>query len=305
MNLPIEITTACQEIGQDRVLGAHDLARRAVSAIATLLEKLDPEMEAEELVEVLRVSCSSLARIRPAIGAIANSVAEVFHRIEQALAVSEQAVPTATNVTTRYLDELDRTLNRTIQHTSEVIGPNKTILTISMNQTVLKALLTTVEADRVIIAESRPAFEGRQTAEQLAKAGVRVEIVSDAAAPGLVREAQVVLLGADSVLADGSVVNKVGSFGISLAAQDAVVPLYAACETLKITPSQSTLTELHPGQELWKNAPAGVKCRNPYFERIPAELLSGIITERGLLQTQEVSRMATVKKNVLKAIGVR
>jgi translation initiation factor 2B subunit (eIF-2B alpha/beta/delta family) len=102
-----------------------------------------------------------------------------------------------------------------------------------------------------------------------------------------------VVLGADSLRADGSLVNKVGSYPLALVAQAARVPVYVLCETLKVAPDgwPLALEEMDPSELLPAPIP-GVTARNVYFDRTPAAYLTAIITERGILTSDDVSAIA-------------
>ena len=312
MDLPKPVTVACQELEDDRLRGAHDLARRAVTAMAESLNVIETEtVTTAELIDLLRTSAASLARVRPAISAIANAVAELFGRIAVTLDAKDEEgegdqspVQWAREVTSTFLVELARALARTAQRVPEVVSSESVVLTLSRSRTVLEGL-DNARPQRVIVAESRPACEGRQAAEAFLAAGLTVELISDAALAGATAEASVVLVGADTILADGAVVNKMGTYGTALAAQAASVPVYVACETLKISPVHTMLTELHRGSELWKDAPEGVAVRNSYFELVQSDLITGIVTERGLLDATEATRVAAAKRQALQAIGVK
>jgi translation initiation factor 2B subunit (eIF-2B alpha/beta/delta family) len=141
------------------------------------------------------------------------------------------------------------------------------------------------------------------TARALAAAGWQITLIADAAVGFFMPHARLALVGADSVRADGSVVNKVGTYPAALAARAAGVPVYAVCETLKIAAANFPLhfEEMAPGELLPQPIP-GVTPRNPYFERTPAALLAGIVTERGLLTPAEVAPLAAEAGRALTAL---
>jgi translation initiation factor 2B subunit (eIF-2B alpha/beta/delta family) len=237
------------------------------------------------------------------MSAIGNATAEVFLRVEKAVAEAEVPRAAAIAVVGSYLRQLDRAFAETVRQAAAVVPTEGMILTTSFSRTVIDAL-SAAGPEHVVVAEARPALEGRETARQLGEAGIEVTVVSDAAAPGIVREAALVLIGADAVLADGAVVNKMGSYPIALAAHAAKVEVYAACESLKISPLHTMPPEEHPGRELWKAPPRRVGVRNAYFELVASDLITGIVTEGGVLAPEEAARLAAVKRTALRAIGV-
>jgi len=107
------------------------------------------------------------------------------------------------------------------------------------------------------------------------------------------------------VRADGGVVNKVGTYPLALAAGAAGVPLYVLCETRKIAAPEYPLTleEMDPA-ELLPRPILGVTARNPYFDLTPARLVTGIVSERGLLSPDEIKAIATEAARSLAALDV-
>jgi len=148
----------------------------------------------------------------------------------------------------------------------------------------------------VYACETRPYLQGaRLTAWELLQDGIPVTLLVDGAAAFLLCSGKVdiVVVGADRVSADGDVINKIGTYGIALAARAAGVPFYVAAPTSTIDVTTPTgcdveIEERGPeevtqwmGEEI---APAGVNVFNPAFDRTPAELVTALITEKGILK---------------------
>ena len=170
------------------------------------------------------------------------------------------------------------------------------IATLSSSGAVRDAVLelhAAGRAPRVMIGESRPRYEGRALASTLAAAGIPVWLVVDAAMPLIVAGARMVWIGADAVT-DRGVLNKVGSFALALAAREHSAPVYALASRRKFLPASTgalTIGEM-PAEEVWKDAPAGVRPRNVYFELVPFDLLRGIVVEDSVLGATEARTVA-------------
>jgi translation initiation factor 2B subunit (eIF-2B alpha/beta/delta family) len=138
----------------------------------------------------------------------------------------------------------------------------------------------------VLCFESRPVNEGRHMAAALAKAGVDVVFAVDAAAQLLVPEADAVLLGADSI-GDLGAVNKIGSASLAQAARVAGVPVHVLADETKILPRgfPQVLDDDRPGAEVW-DAPPGVRIWNRYFEVVPLEWVTSVVTDLGVHSPQ-------------------
>jgi len=102
-----------------------------------------------------------------------------------------------------------------------------------------------------------------------------------------------VVVGADRICADGEVVNGIGTYQLALAAERAGIPFYVLCEKLKFAPGLTSdnvdLEEKEPYEVVEPGKlPPEVKVKNPYFDITPLELITGIVTENGLLVPGEV-----------------
>jgi methylthioribose-1-phosphate isomerase len=149
----------------------------------------------------------------------------------------------------------------------------------------------------VYVDETRPRLQGaRLTAWELTQYGIPYDIIVDAAAGYIIRSGQVdrVLFGADRVAANGDVINKIGTYMLSLSAYDNGIPAYAAFPLSTVdfnSPNGDTvpieerdanevLALTYQGQAV---SPEGATARNFAFDITPHRLLSGLITESGVL----------------------
>jgi methylthioribose-1-phosphate isomerase len=146
----------------------------------------------------------------------------------------------------------------------------------------------------VLACETRPLLQGaRLTIWELRRAGIPHELLVDGAAAGLIRRGEVdaVIVGCDRVAANGDVANKVGTYAHALAAQAAGIPFVVAGPTSTIDASIASGEEIvieeraadevrHAGGTLLTQA--DTPCRNPAFDVTPAELVTALVTERGI-----------------------
>jgi translation initiation factor 2B subunit (eIF-2B alpha/beta/delta family) len=176
----------------------------------------------------------------------------------------------------------------------ELIADNSTVVTNSYSSTVYQAFLKALEVQSnfsVICLESRPMQEGVLLAKQLAEAGIKVTLIADSAVFQLMSQASLAMVGGDAILPSG-LVNKIGTKGLALAANDAGVPFYALCQTEKIWPqtlSDSLTNKTRPPEELWQQSHPNIAVLNFYFDSTPLCLISGIITERGIFSPEGLS----------------
>ena len=157
---------------------------------------------------------------------------------------------------------------------------------------------------RVLACEARPLLQGaRLTVWELARLGIPHDLLVDAAAPGLIRSGQVdaVVVGFDRVAANGDVANKVGTYGLALAAHAAGVPFVAAGPSssidLRLPAGDGIEIEERDGEEVRQAAGhrstlEATPCRNPAFDVTPAHLITALVTERGVVRSPDVASLA-------------
>jgi methylthioribose-1-phosphate isomerase len=154
----------------------------------------------------------------------------------------------------------------------------------------------------VLVGETRPLLQGsRITAVELAQLGVPHQVVVDGAGPGLIASGQVdaVIVGADRIAANYDVVNKVGTYPLALAAARAGIPFVVAAPTATIDPSTPTgaavpIEYRDPDEVLvvggWRMAPNQSTALNPAFDVTPADLVTAIVTESGVIKPSSSAR---------------
>jgi translation initiation factor 2B subunit (eIF-2B alpha/beta/delta family) len=171
-----------------------------------------------------------------------------------------------------------------------------TVATLSRSGTV-RHLLADCDPAEVLVAESRPGGEGRGTARTLAASlDVPVTLCADAGVAHAldVRDADAVLVGADTVLADGSVLNKVGTRTLASVATAQDVPVSVAAHADKVAPPgyDPDLEPRDAGELLGSDARAGLGVEHPTFDATPPDLVDRYLTDRGALTADEVGALA-------------
>ncbi|MBV9206242.1 MAG: S-methyl-5-thioribose-1-phosphate isomerase [Actinobacteria bacterium] len=156
---------------------------------------------------------------------------------------------------------------------------------------VIRALHEEGALGHVIVDETRPLLQGaRLTCWELGQLGIEHRLACDGAAPFLISRglADAVVVGADRVAANGDVANKIGTYGLALAARAAGIPfLVAAPESTldRSTPSGGAIPiEQRPDEEVTvPAAPAGTRALNFAFDITPAELVTAVVTEKRII----------------------
>jgi methylthioribose-1-phosphate isomerase len=164
----------------------------------------------------------------------------------------------------------------------------------------------------VLVDETRPRLQGaRLTAWELDQYGISYEIIADNAAGYFLNTGSVdrVFVGADRVAANGDVANKIGTYMLALAARDTEVPFFPVVPTSTVDlalahGAQIPIEERDPQEVLGievggeRVTPEGAKARNPAFDVTPNRLITGIVTENGIVHPPfEVNLPIAVQKS--------
>lgn len=228
----------------------------------------------------------TLLEARPGMQAVAN-------RVNRAMAVAADR-RTAAAVEAAASDTIARALDAGEQaaaNAADRVG--RCVLTLSRSGTVMETLRQ-AGPEAVLVAESRPAREGVDIAEELAGViDAEVSVFVDAAVAHMLatRAIETVLVGADAVLANGQVVNKVGTRAAALASAREGVPIYVVAAKDKVAPTAEPDLETGAPDEVYEGD-AALTALNPTFDVTPADLLAGVVTEDGLLDADDVAEAA-------------
>ena len=287
-----------QSIAMDRYHGAEWLSNAALGTMIAFALNAGAN-DADELREAMKSYARRIAESRPSMTPITNKLGMFYSRLPEGAALNELRA-SATKSATMIITESRKDRSRLVENAKSVLGEPETVFTVSDSSAVEDVVLG-VSAKNVVVTESRPQMEGRNLAERLAGEGVNVLLVVDAAAAMFMESADVSVVGADSVLYDGSFINKIGTRTVALAARDQGVPFYVVCSTSKF----NVMNYLGRGVEIEEKEPSevaeieGVNVRNPYFEVVPGRLVTGIITEMGVMEPLDIRRrMEEMRKQV-------
>ncbi len=159
---------------------------------------------------------------------------------------------------------------------------------------------------RVYADETRPLLQGaRLTAWELQQAGLDVTLITDNMAAHLMSQGLIdmVITGTDRVAANGDVANKIGTLGVAILANHFNIPFYVACPSSTIdlecpTGADIPIEERDPDEVTSlggvRTAPDGIKVRNPAFDVTPNSLLTGLLTEKGIIGAPYTQRLQAI-----------
>jgi len=292
-----EVTSLIDEIRNDRVHGASQLARQSAQVLKTLAEQSQTESTNQFLME-LREAGDELMSARPAMAPVSNIISRLLKAIPENSSgtdLSSLRQMTITKADEAINDSL-QAVSRIARYGSELLTGGDTIMTHSYSSTVIEALKAAYsehEDIAVIATRSGPGRTGERIARELGHHGIPITLVDDAAVGLYISNANKVMVGADRICADGKVVNGIGTYQLALVAARAGIPFYVLCETLKFDPrlrsDEADLEEKEASEVSEPEIlPPEVRVKNPYFDITPLELVTGIVTENGVLTPEDV-----------------
>ncbi|AQL43178.1 initiation factor 2B [Halorientalis sp. IM1011] len=226
-----------------------------------------------------------LLAARPSMTVVRNRVNRVLHD-------ADERTPSAVEGSAHEGIEAALAADDTAADRAAERVAGEALVTLSRSGTV-EGTLSSADPERLLVAESRPGGEGVGVAERRAEAGDDVTLAPDAALPWLLAEGDydAALVGADTVLADGRVVNKVGTRALALAAEREHVPLYVVAARDKISPGTDLHLEPADPATVY-DGDADLSVAAPLFDVTPPELVTGLLTEDGPLDPAEIGSVA-------------
>jgi translation initiation factor 2B subunit (eIF-2B alpha/beta/delta family) len=280
-------------IVNDREHGSRWLVNEAIVLLRDIAAT--PASSSQETMQQLRMVGERLAQSRPAMAALAGAVGRILNAAHEPGGIAQKA--------SEMLEDYNTASERIASFARPLL--TGTLMTHSISGTVIDVLVACHDQiERVIALESRPRYEGRTLAKELVKHGIAVTLITDAQADIFLPQCHAFVVGADTVLASGDVLNKAGTALLAWAARGHRVPCYVLCETLKISPHSWTgnlaqLEEKEP-DEVLPSAIEGVTVRNFYFDRTPARLVSRVLTEQGPMGKAEIKKIAASLKVIVR-----
>lgn len=287
------IVALIREVAEDNTSGAVELTKKATQALLLLSDETRAQDLSQFLSEFMTAG-RELIQAQPSMAPLFNLVNSVLSSLDTAENVDEaRGIVKAAASTFRA--DLAMRGEKIALEALPLISDGTTIMTHSRSSTVLRALFLAKDRGRnfaILCTESRPIFEGRELARQLAQQGIEVTLVTDAAVAHSMNQVDLVMVGADSISSRG-LVNKMGTHALALAANAHGVPFYALCGIEKFLPSDypHMEIELKDPREVWEDFPEEVAVLNYYFDLTPLEFVSAVVTEKGLLQRASVLKM--------------
>jgi ribose 1,5-bisphosphate isomerase (EC 5.3.1.-) len=284
-----ELEATAERIASMEIRGAATIAGAAAGALATQARESDAADPAAFRREQRRAG-RRLYDTRPTAVSLPNALRYVLDRMagDGVGELRSSVVGAAETFQTR----LDRAQTDLGEIGANRLRDGDTVMTHCHSTDALACVEAAVEQGKelsAVVKETRPRNQGHITAEQLRAAGVEVTLIVDSAARRYLDTVDHVLVGADSIAADGSVVNKIGTAGLAVNARERGVPIVVAAQTIKLHPEtltgQTVEIETRDESEViddeTRDEIGDIGVENPAFDVTPPRYVDAIVTESG------------------------
>lgn len=288
-----------------RLKGASPVAIRTADAILADTEaEFGSGTSRGHLKMTVQRLGAEVIKSRPTNTSLRNAVKNTLYKIEKINDEDDEKVlEVIRGNVAAFTETVNTAADRIAKLGANIIRDGTTILTGSYSSMV-KGILDTAynvlgKDIQVYVTETRPRYQGVKMVRELLNLGIPTTLIVDSSARHLMKDVDLVIVGADTVSSDGSAISKIGASLIALAAHEARVPLYVATPTFKF--SEETLSGVMiaieeaaasqivdgSGLEDCMDNPL-FKVRNPAFDATPPEYIRGLITELYIMSPYSV-----------------
>ncbi|MEF8773799.1 MAG: ribose 1,5-bisphosphate isomerase [Halobacteriales archaeon] len=289
-----EIEATAEEIATMEIRGAATIADAAAAALAA--QARDSDADDPELFRAeLRGAARRLRNTRPTAVSLPNALRYVLRGM--AGDTVERLRSSVVETAGEFRDQLDAAQDRLGRIGANRLQDGDRVMFHCHSTDALACVGAALDQGKeieAVVKETRPRKQGHISAERLREWGVPVTLVVDNAARRYLDDVDHVLVGADSIAADGSVINKIGTSGLAVNARERGVPIMVAAQTIKLHPGTMTghtveiemrdQREVLTGEKRAEISGAdddGLTVENPAFDVTPPRYLDAIVTERG------------------------
>ena len=297
------------------IRGAPAIGVAAAMGIAVGMQTVDTDVE-ERFGEI----CARMARTRPTAVNLFWAIERMKQKFVSLRSLPPEKIRTELVLEAQKICVEDIESNRRMgQFGKDVVPDEATILThcnagalaTAGYGTALGVVRAAVEAGKsvhVFADETRPYLQGaRLTAWELHKDGIPVTLITDNMAGYFMHKKNVdlVIVGADRIAANGDAANKIGTYSVAVLAKTNNIPFYVAAPFSTIDLSLSTGEQIPIEERSEKEvveiagkrlAPEGIAVRHPAFDVTPHELITAIITDRGIARPPYVKTLADLAR---------
>lgn len=286
------------------IQGATNIAIEGVKAVAEYANHLPDSLSYTDFLNELNKAKDIIRNTRPTEPAMQNGLKRLRYDVQQhpELPIDELKALLQRS-SSEYVDLLKTTKQQIIEYGASLILDGYTVMTHChsslSSQTIIKAFEDGKKIN-AIATETRPRYQGRKTARELSEAGIPTTQVVDSAMRWAMRklDVDIIIIGMDAITSLGTVINKIGSRLLALAAKESDIPLFVSGSLLKFDSDtmfgKRTEIEKRAEEEItkdWPEVPNNLTVLNPAFESVSRDYIDGLICEKGIFAPELVFKL--------------
>jgi len=272
------------------IRGAGRIARAGAAALRDYAARLD-DLQIEDFNKKMKYAAALLISTRPTAVSLPNAVRAVMQYRGETV---DEAKESIRQLSEKFISNSENAVKRIGEIGARRVRDGDTIMTHCNSSAAISIMETAHKEGKdisVFATESRPRWQGHLTIKQLDEAGIKTTLIVDSAVRYFMKDVDLVIMGADAVTVNGSVINKIGTSQLALSAHEARKNVIIAAETYKFSPA-SLLGELIDIEERDSSEVisseklkglSNVCVRNPAFDVTPREYIDLICTEAGAI----------------------
>ena len=283
-----QLKETAEKIKSMEIRGAGKIARAAAAELRDYAARLEAK-DLDDFNEKMKHAAELLVSTRPTAVSLPNAVRWMMRYKGENV---DEAKASVKKLADEFITNSENAVRRIGEIGARRVRDGDTIMT-HCNSSAAISIMAEAHAQgkdiNVIATESRPRWQGLLTIKQLDELGISATLIVDSAVRFFMKDVDLVIMGADAVTVNGSVINKIGTSQLALAADEARTNVIIAAETYKFSP-RSILGELVKIEERASDEVisrekldefSNVRIRNPAFDVTPREYIDLICTEVG------------------------
>lgn len=284
-NIPKMLT----ELRRDNKSGANELVFKALEIFKHQLELIkNPNEDIKR--KILGLS-EEIISSRPSMAPLINTIGFILNNLES---FNKKTIQERLDQLEKEINEKNKALKNNFQKfLTKLNKAHCKIMLISYSSTIINLLSKFYEENlEIYVLESRPLLEGQKTAEILSQY-FKTHLIVDAAIGKFMDQISFVLIGADSILKDGSIINKIGTNPLAVLANAENINVYVVADSYKYNLrshfNQLIMIEEKPTNEIYNKEIKSkfLKVHNYYFDITGSKYITEIISDYGILSIQE------------------
>lgn len=285
-----QLLDTAQKIKSMEIRGAGKIARTAAAQLRDYSQRQNTG-DISQFNDKMKIAAELLISTRPTAVSLPNAVRSVMRYAGENV---EEAKADINKLANDFIENSENAVRKIGEIGAKRVRDGDTIMTHCNSSAAISIIVAAHKEGKnikVIATESRPRWQGHLTIKQLDDEGIKTSLIVDSAVRYFMKDVDIVVMGADAVTANGSVINKIGTSQIALCAHEARKNVIIAAETYKFSPRSllGDLIEIEErssceviSDEILKSY-THVSVKNPAFDVTPREYIDLICTEVGAI----------------------